>query len=46
MHVAIVEESRSSFNILAIKPTKQRHLGRPRGRRDDSIIVDLEEMSE
>ena len=41
-HVARMEESRSAFKILTGKPTGKRPLGRPRGRWEDNIRMDLE----
>ena len=37
VHVARMEESRSTFNILTVKPTGKRHLGRS-GRRCDHNV--------
>ena len=42
-HVARMEEVRSALKILTGKPTGKRHLGRPRRRWEDNIIVDIEE---
>ena len=36
-----MEEGRSAFKILTGKPTGKRHLGRPRRRWEDNIIMDL-----
>ena len=44
MHVARMEEGRSSFKILTGKPTGKRPLGRPMRRCEDSIKMDLEEI--
>ena len=35
---------RSAFKMLAGKPTGKRPLGRPRRRREDNIIMNLEEV--
>ena len=43
-HVATMEEGRSVFKILTGKPTANRPLGRPRGRWEDNIRMDLEEI--
>ena len=43
-HVARMEESRSVIKILIGKPTGKRALGRPKRRREDDIIMDLEEI--
>ena len=40
-----MEEGRSAFKILAGKPTGKRPLGRPRIRWEDSIRMDLKEIS-
>ena len=40
-----MEEGRSAFKILTRKPTGKRPLGRPRGRWEDNIKMDLEEIS-
>ena len=42
--VARMEEGRSVFKILKGKPTGKRPSGRPRGRWEDNIRMDLEEM--
>ena len=39
-----MEEGRSAFKILTLKPTGKRLLGRPRRRWEDNIIMDLEEI--
>ena len=43
-HVARMEEGRSVFKILTVKPTGNRPLGRPRRRWEDNIRMDLEEI--
>ena len=43
-HVARMEEDRRAFKILTGKPTGKRPLGRPRGRWEDNIKMDLEEI--
>ena len=43
-YVAIMEEGRSAFKILAGKPTGKRPLGRPRRRWEDNIRMDLKEI--
>ena len=43
-HVAKLEEGRSAFNILMVKSTGKRTLGRPRRRWEDNIRMDLEEI--
>ena len=42
-HVARIE-GRSAFKILTGKPTGKRPLGRPRGRWEDNIRMDLKEI--
>ena len=37
-------EGRSAFKISTGKPTRKRHLGRPRRRWEDNIRMDLEEI--
>ena len=39
-----MEESRSTFKILTGKPTGKRPLGRPRGRWEDNIRMDLKKL--
>ena len=39
-----MEEGRSTFKILIDKPTGNSFLGRPRGRWEDNIRMDLEEI--
>ena len=41
---ARMEEGRSAFKIITGKPTGKRPLGRPRGRWEDNIRMDLEEI--
>jgi hypothetical protein len=41
-----MEEGRSAFKILTGKPTGKRPFGRPRGRWEDNIRMDLEECRE
>ena len=43
-HVARMEEGRTAFKILTVKPTGKRPLGRPRRRWEDNIRMDLEEI--
>ena len=43
-NVARIEEGRSAFKILTVKPTGKRPLGRPRRRWEDNIRKDLEEL--
>ena len=43
-HVARMEEGRIAFKILTSKLTGKRPLGRPRGRLEDNIRMDLEEI--
>ena len=43
-HVARMEEDRSAFNILTLKPTGKRPLGRSRHRWEDNIRMDLKEI--
>ena len=43
-HVARMEESRITFEILTGKSTEKRPLGRPRRRWEDNIRMDLEEI--
>ena len=43
-HVARMEEGRRAFKILTGKPTGNSPLGRPRRRREDNIIIDLQEI--
>ena len=42
--VVRMEESRSAFTIVTVKPTGKRPLGRPRRRWEDNIRMDLEEI--
>ena len=44
-HVARMEEGRSAFKIIIGKPTGKRPLGRPRGRSEENIRMDLKEIS-
>ena len=39
-----MQEGKSVFKILTGKPTGKRPLGRPWRRREDNIIMDLEEI--
>ena len=39
-----MEEGRSAFKIVTVKPTGKRPLGRPRRRWEDNIRMDLEEI--
>ena len=39
-----MEEVRSAFKILTVKPTGKISLGRPRRRWEDNIRMDLKEM--
>ena len=39
-----MEEGRSSFKILAGKPTRKRLLGSPRRKWEDNIRMDLKEI--
>ena len=39
-----MEEGRSAFKILTVKPTGKRPLGRPRRRWEDNIRMDAEEI--
>ena len=43
-HVARMEEGRSAFKMLTVKPTGKRPLGRPRRRWEDNIRIDLKEI--
>ena len=43
-HVARMEEGRSGFKMLTDKLAGKLPLGRPRGRWDDNIRMDLEEI--
>ena len=43
-HVARMEKGRSTFNILAGKPSGNRPLGWPRSRWEDNIRMDVKEM--
>ena len=43
-HVARMEEDRSAFKIITGKPTGKRPLGRPSGRWEDNIRMDLKEI--
>ena len=45
MHVARMEEGRSGFKIFTGIPIGKRPLGRPRRRWEDTIRMDLEEIS-
>ena len=40
-HVARIEDGRSAFKILTGTPTAKRPSGRPRGRWEDNIRMDL-----
>jgi hypothetical protein len=44
VHIARMEEGRSSFKLLTGQPTGKRPLGRPRRRWEDNIRMDLEEI--
>ena len=39
-----MEEGRSAFKILTVKPTGKRPLGRPKRRWEDNIRIDLKEI--
>ena len=43
-HVARMEEGRNAFKILTDKPTGKRPLGRPSGRWEDNIRMDVKEI--
>ena len=43
-HVARMEEGRSAFKILTVRPIGKVPLGRPRCRWEDNIRMDLEEI--
>ena len=43
-HIARMEEGRSVFKILTGKPKRTRPLGKPRGRWDVNIIMELNEV--
>ena len=43
-HVARMEEGRSAFKILTGKPIGKRPFGKPRGRWEGNIRMDLEEI--
>ena len=43
-HVARIKEGRISFKILAGTHRGKRHLGKPRGRWQDNIRMDLKEI--
>jgi hypothetical protein len=43
-HVARMGEKRTAYRILVGKPEGKRPLGRPRGRWEDNIIIDLREI--
>ena len=43
-HVVRMEESRSAFKILTVKPTGNRSLGRPRSGCEDNITMNLIEI--
>jgi hypothetical protein len=43
-HVARVGEKRNSYRILVGKPEGKRQPGRPRGRWEDNIRIDLREI--
>ena len=40
-HVARMEQSRNAYKVLVGKPEGKRPLGRPRGRWEDNIRIDL-----
>ena len=44
-YVARMEEGRSAFKILTVKPTGKIPLARPRHRWEDNIRMNLEEIS-
>ena len=39
-----MQEGRSTFTILTAKPTRKNPLGKPKGRWEDNIIMDLKEI--
>ena len=43
-HVARMEQSRNADSVLVGKPERKRPLGRPRGRWEDNIKIDLREV--
>jgi hypothetical protein len=43
-HVTGMGEKRGSYRILVGRPEGRRPLGRPRGRREDNIKMDLQEV--
>ena len=43
-HVARMEKSRNAYRVLVGKPEGKRPLGRPRGRWEDNIKMDLREV--
>jgi hypothetical protein len=43
-HVTRMEQGRDWYEILVGKPEGKRPLGRPRGRREDNIRMDLQEV--
>ena len=43
-HVALMREGRGVHRVLVAKPEGKRPLGRPRGRWEDNIKMDLKEM--
>ena len=43
-HIARMKEGRSAFKMLTGKPTGKIPLGRPRGRWEDNIKMDLKEI--
>jgi hypothetical protein len=45
-HVALLGEMRSEYSILVGKPEGKKILGRPRGRWEDNIRMDLRERWE
>jgi hypothetical protein len=43
-HVACTEEERDTYKILAGRPEGRKPLGRPRGRWEDNITMDPQEV--
>ena len=43
-HVACVEDGRGVYSILVGKPEGKRPLVKPRRRREDNIMMDLQEV--
>jgi hypothetical protein len=43
-HVARTEEGRGTSRVLVVKPEGKRPLGRPRGRWEENVTADIQEV--